>query len=230
MKRLLLVEDDESLGATLQERLKKEGYRVDWATNLRSAREYFAAEAFDLVILDVGLPDGSGTQFAKEIRTRSPVPFIFVTARNSAEDRLEGYEIGAAEFIPKPFHLKELLLRIVRVLEAGASGAEPKKPRRFVCFGRTVDLDAMAVEGVDGKRDFLAARDHRLLEFLVGASPRVVSREEILREIWGEEKLQNSRTIDNAIVRLRQVIGDREGEVIRSVRSVGYQWVNPKAG
>jgi DNA-binding response OmpR family regulator len=230
MKRLLLVEDDESLGATLQERLKKEGYRVDWATSLRSARECFVKEAFDLVILDVGLPDGTGTQFAKEIRSQSRVPFIFVTARYTAEDRLEGYEIGAAEYIPKPFHLKELLLRIVRVLEVGANPATPKSPRRIVCFGRTIDLDAMAVEGVGGKRDFLAARDHRLLEFLIEASPRVVSREEIQREIWGEEGLQNSRTIDNAIVRLRQVIGDRDGEAIRSVRSVGYQWVDPKPG
>jgi DNA-binding response OmpR family regulator len=226
MKRLLLVEDDESLGATLQERLQKEGYAVDWATSLREARAKSAGDSYSLVILDVGLPDGTGTEFAKELRARSRVPFIFVTARNSAEDRLEGYEIGAAEYIPKPFHLKELLLRVRHVLDVRASGASSSGSRRLSCLGKTIDLDAMAVETPDGKREFLAARDHRLLEFLIGESPRVVSRDEILNAIWGEEKFPSTRTVDNAMVRLRQAIGDRDGKVIRSVRSVGYQWVN----
>lgn len=226
-KKLLLVEDDESLGATLQERLQKEGYAVDWASTLSEAREKSAADPYSLVILDVGLPDGTGTEFAKELRRRSRVPFIFVTARNSAEDRLEGYEIGAEEYIPKPFHLKELLLRVRHVLEehADAPAAAPA-PRKIACLGKTIDLDAMAIESTDGKREFLAARDHKLLELLIGAAPRVVSRDEILNAIWGEEKFPSTRTVDNAMVRLRQALGDRDGKVIRSVRSVGYQWVN----
>ena len=226
MKRLLLVEDDESLGATLQERLQKEGYAVDWATNLREARLKSAGDPYSLVILDVGLPDGTGTEFAKELRSRSKVPFIFVTARNSAEDRLEGYEIGAEEYIPKPFHLKELLLRVRHVLERQGDAPPMNGPRRITCLGKTIDLDAMAIESMDGKREFLAARDHRLLEFIIGVSPRVVSRDEILNEIWGEEKFPSTRTVDNAMVRLRQAIGDRDGTVIRSVRSVGYQWLS----
>ncbi|MBS1963793.1 MAG: response regulator transcription factor [Bdellovibrionales bacterium] len=228
MKKLLLVEDDESLGATLQERLQKEGYTVEWARSIREARAQSESTTFGLVILDVGLPDGTGTEFAKELRKRAPTPFIFVTARNSAEDRLEGYEIGAEEYIPKPFHLKELLLRVKHVLEEHGDAPETsaKRERRIRCLGRTIDLDAMAIEGADGKREFLAARDNRLLEFLIGAAPRVVSRDEILDEIWGEEKFPSSRTVDNAMVRLRQAIGDRDGAVIRSVRGVGYQWVN----
>lgn len=226
MKKLLLVEDDESLGATLQERLQKEGYAVEWARSLREARAKTESTTFGLVILDVGLPDGTGTEFAKELRKRTPTPFIFVTARNSAEDRLEGYEIGAEEYIPKPFHLKELLLRVKHVLEEHGEEPATAIKRKFRCLGRTIDLDAMAIETADGKREFLAARDHRLLEFLVAAAPRVVSRDEILNEIWGEEKFPSSRTVDNAMVRLRQAIGDRDGAVIRSVRSVGYQWVN----
>jgi DNA-binding response OmpR family regulator len=226
MKRLLLVEDDESLGATLQERLQKEGYNVEWAKNLREARSMSGGEAFSLVILDVGLPDGTGTEFAKEFRTRSSVPFIFVTARNSAEDRLEGYELGAEEYIPKPFHLKELLLRVRHVLEEHADAALDSTARVFKCLGKTIDLDAMSIESEGGAREFLAARDHRLLEFLIGVSPKVVSRDEILNEVWGEEKFPSTRTVDNAMVRLRQAIGDRDGKVIRSVRSVGYQWVN----
>jgi DNA-binding response OmpR family regulator len=230
VKRLLLVEDDESLGATLQERLQKEGYSVDWASSLREARSRSAGDPFDLVILDVGLPDGTGTEFAKELRTRSRVPFIFVTARNSAEDRLEGYEIGAEEYIPKPFHLKELLLRVRHVLEEHSgepeTGAAVSGPRRFRVLDRTIDLDAMSIESADGKREFLAARDARLLEFLISASPKVVSRDEILNAVWGEENYPSTRTVDNSMVRLRQAIGDRDGTTIRSVRGVGYQWVN----
>ena len=226
MKRLLLVEDDESLGATLQERLQKEGYAVDWATSLREARTKSAGDPYSLIILDVGLPDGTGTEFAKELRARSRVPFIFVTARNSAEDRLEGYELGAEEYIPKPFHLKELLLRVRHVLENHADSPATSAPRKFTCLGKTIDLDAMAIESADGKREFLAARDNRLLEFLIGVSPKVVSRDEILNEVWGEEKFPSTRTVDNAMVRLRQALGDRDGKVIRSVRSVGYQWVD----
>lgn len=227
-KKLLLVEDDESLGATLQERLQKEGYVVDWASTLREAREKSSGDAYSLVILDVGLPDGTGTEFAKELRKRSRVPFIFVTARNSAEDRLEGYEIGAEEYIPKPFHLKELLLRVRHVLEehADAASSSAASARKIACLGKTIDLDAMAIESPDGKREFLAARDHKLLELLIGAAPRVVSRDEILNAIWGEEKFPSTRTVDNAMVRLRQALGDRDGKLIRSVRSVGYQWVN----
>ncbi len=231
MKRLLLVEDDESLGATLQERLAKEGYAAEWARDLASARAKAKHSTFDLVVLDVGLPDGTGLEFAQELRAASNVPFIFVTARNSAEDRLLGYEIGAEEYIPKPFHLKELLLRVRHVLDNHPiESSSPRGERKFIVFGRTIDLDAMAVEAADGKREFLAARDHRLLEFLIQSSPKVVSRDEILNEVWGEEKFPSSRTVDNAIVRLRQALGDREGTVIRSVRSVGYQWLNQEKG
>src|SRR5689334_221910 len=115
MKHLLLVEDDSSLGATLQERLEKEGYSVDWATTQNEAISFLKSRAPDLVILDVGLPDGSGFDLAKKIKSESLVPFIFVTAMTNAEYRLEGYEIGAEEYIPKPFHLKELLIRVKHV-------------------------------------------------------------------------------------------------------------------
>ena len=117
MTRLLLLEDDQTLGATLKERLELEGYEVVWVESCQSAEESYSQKKFDLIILDIGLPDGSGLEFAKKVRSQSSCPFIFVTAQNSAETRLEGFEIGAEEFIPKPFHLKEMLLRIRHVLE-----------------------------------------------------------------------------------------------------------------
>lgn len=224
MKSLLLVEDDNSLAETLSERLAKEGYHVQWADCVKSAELKVATVLFDLLILDVGLPDGSGFEIAKRLRSGSlgalnqSSPFVFLTAMNSAEYRLEGYELGAEEYIPKPFHLKELLLRVKHVLENHAS-------RSTLQLGtRTIFWDALEVREGEDVIDRLQPRDAQLLKLLVARSPAVVSRDEILDKIWGEANFPSSRTVDNAIVRLRQVLGEPYSQKIRSVRSVGYQW------
>ena len=225
MRRLLLVEDDASLGETLRERLEREGYAVEWSESLASARNAVAAGsgAFDLIILDVNLPDGSGFEFAREVRSTCATPFIFVTAMNSAEHRLEGYELGAEEFVPKPFHLKELLLRIRHVLETHPPEAVAGKLLRVGDV--SIDFEGRAVIGADGVKEFLPARDFDLLKLLIDQAPKVLSRDEILDAVWGEDKFPNTRTVDNAIVRLRQALGDADASVICSVRGVGYQWV-----
>ena len=228
MKKLLLVEDDPGLGETLCERFVKEGYDVQWSETLADAERTFAGQTenggFDLIILDVNLPDGSGFDFARRVRARQvTTPFIFVTAMNSAEHRLEGYEIGAEEYIPKPFHLKELLLRVRHVLE---THAEPGIASGQLKVGaHVVDLDARAIVGPAGEKEFLQTRDFDLLKLLIDSAPKVVSRDEILDRVWGEDKFPSHRTVDNAIVRLRQTLGDDGGKVIRSVRGIGYQWV-----
>lgn len=225
MIRLLLVEDDETLGATLNERLAREGYEVRWVMSQLEAEKTFEQENFELIVLDVGLPDGSGFDFARKVQSVRPTPFLFVTAMNTAEYRLEGYEIGAEEFIPKPFHLKELLIRIKHVLQTHAPVSA-----QLTCGDRMIDLQSQAVIRSDGEREFIAARDFQLLKLLITAAPKVVSRDQILNEIWGEDKYPTSRTVDNAIVRLRQALGEEGGRSIRSVRGVGYQWVAEESG
>ena len=222
MRRLLLVEDDQSLGETLFERLQKEGYSVIWSENLEKASAAVGEKPFDLIILDGNLPDGSGFEFARKVREKSSTPFIFVTAMNSAEHRLMGYEIGAEEFIPKPFHLKELLLRIKHVLNTHAAVHEVRVGDRLI------DLEARAIVAATGEKEFLPARDFDLLQLLISSAPNVVSRDEILDRVWGEDKFPSHRTVDNAIVRLRAAIGDTGSHTIRSVRGVGYQWVIEK--
>lgn len=222
MSRLLLVEDDLSLGETLRERLEREGYEVAWAETQESAERIFDTRNFELIILDVGLPDGSGFEFARRVRAKKMTPFIFVTAMNSAEHRLEGYEIGAEEYIPKPFHLKELLLRIRHVLNTHPHQDDVRAGDRMI------DLSAQAIVGPSGEKEFLPARDFQLLKLLIQSAPKVVSRDEILNAVWGEDRYPNHRTIDNAIVRLRQALGDNGGRFIRSVRGVGYQWAEPE--
>lgn len=217
-RKLLLVEDDRSLGATLRERLQKAGYEATWVDSLNKARAAFAGSKFDLLILDVGLPDGSGFEFAREIRGTSGVPFIFVTARATAEDRLEGYDLGAVEYIPKPFHLREFILRVEHALSSHAL------PPQLNFEDVSVDVASMSLVRKDGRAERLPSRDFRLLQLLIERSPQVVSRDEILNSLWGEDRFPSTRTIDNAIVRLRQALGEKAGLKLRSVRGVGYQW------
>ena len=221
MRRLLLVEDDTSLGETLQERLLKEGYAVQWVQTKAAASIEIRNSRFDLIILDVGLPDGNGFELAKQVRRENvATPFLFVTAMNTAEHRLEGYELGAEEFIPKPFHLKELLMRVGHVLSTHAP-----IEAEIILGDVRIDLSAQVIIHASGEREFLQARDFQLLRFLIMSSPRVLTRDEILNEVWGEDKFPSTRTVDNAIVRLRQALADTGGTVIRSVRGVGYQWL-----
>ncbi len=214
-KRLLLVEDDPTLGVTLKERLASEGYQVQWANTAKAARSAFAERSdWDLVLFDVGLPDGSGFELAAEWKSR--IPFLFVTALSDAEHRLRGFDLGAEEYIPKPFHLRELLLRVRHVLE---NHSRPQKALEIE--GSLVDFSAMTVRTSDGELHRPAAKDFQLLTLLVERAPRVLTRDEILDAVWGRDHLGNTRTVDNAIVRLRGLF-DRSP--IRSVRGVGYQW------
>src|SRR5207253_3613298 len=158
MKAVLLVEDDRSLGATLRERLSREGYQVSWVRTKQAALKKLADGLWDLIILDVSLPDGSGFELARHVKANLSVPIMFMTALSTAEHRLEGFEIGAEEFLPKPFHLRELLLRVRHVLE------NHPVVHQVTCHDRTVDLDNRAIVQPDGSREHPAAKDFDLLQ------------------------------------------------------------------
>lgn len=223
MRKILLVEDDISLGETLNERLKRD-YDVAWAKNLSEAWSLFTkTKDFDLAILDVGLPDGSGFELADKIRQTSPILFLFLTAQADAESRLKGFELGAEEYIPKPFHLKELLIRVKHVLDAHAPTRELQLE---TC---TVNFTQMSVTKKTGQIEYPPVTDLKILQLLIEKSPRVLSRDEIMNDIWGVDKNPSHRTIDNIIVRLRQLLGDDGEKHIRSVRGVGYQWSTEEA-
>ena len=227
---ILLIEDDQGLGTTLLERLQAEGYKTVLATTkAQAALEFERSQndhAFDLLILDIGLPDGSGLDFARDVRQHSAVPIIFLSAMNSAGHRLEGFEIGAEDYIPKPFHLKELLLRLKKVLTQ-------KVVKGNVSFGSfIVDFESRTVSAVSKdtltvlENVFLSGKDCEVLKFLVESYPRIVSRQELLRNVWKEnEEGQSGRTVDNSIVRLRQQLRPFAEDCIRSARGIGYQWL-----
>jgi two-component system, OmpR family, phosphate regulon response regulator PhoB len=216
MTKILLVEDDQSLGATLRERLSKEGFEVSWAVSKKESLSLVEKVNFDLYIFDVGLPDGSGFELARILPTR---PFIFMTAQGDAESRLHGYELGAEEFIPKPFHLRELLLRVKHVLTNHAVA------NRLEIGGVIVDFESFTFTR-DGSNETVASKDLLFLKLLVRSSPKVVSRDEALNELRGEDKFPSNRTVDNAVLRLRAALGDKVSTCLESVRGVGYRW-NP---
>jgi len=224
MARVLLVEDEPSLGRTLCERLQKEKLDVTWAQTIAAAEAALAGGSWDLAVVDVKLPDGSGFGLARHIKRTSLTPVMFMTALNSAENRLEGFEIGADEYLPKPFHLKEFILRVRHVL------ATQRVPGILNVRGRQIDLAALSVTAPDGARVFLQVRDARVLKLLIAAAPSAVDRADILDRVWGHDQYPTTRAVDNAIVRIRQALHDEDGELIRSVRSVGYQWTVDAGG
>jgi len=211
--RILLVEDDSSLGATLRERLQKEGYSVSWARSKAEAQEESTKQAFDLYIFDVGLPDGNGFELAQLLPHK---PLVFLTAQGDAESRLKGYDLGAEEYIPKPFHLRELLMRIRHVLDN-------HMPSSVLQIGDiTINFDSFTFERA-GRQESMQSKDLSLLKLLIQRSPRVVSRDEALNLLWGEDRFPSNRTVDNSILRLRTALGEA-GASIESVRGVGYRW------
>ncbi len=217
MKRILIVEDDLTLGETLKERLEVD-FEVSWAQTQMSAIKKIAELDFDLVILDIGLPDGDGFQVAKTVN-KSKSHILFLTAQSDAESRLQGYEIGAEEFIPKPFHLKELMIRIQHVLTDHTS-----KPNRLNLNGIEIDFNQMSVRKRDGTIEYPAQSDLKIIEFLIKKSPQPVTRDELMDFVWGQDKNINIRSIDNAIVRIKKFLDLNNDDVIRNVRGIGYQW------
>lgn len=216
MSRILLIEDDVSLGATLTERLTTEGYEIAWAKNKSEAQQQAkTAPSWDALILDIGLPDGNGLDLLRDGVFSSFTPIIFLTAMNSAENRLEGFELGAADFIPKPFHLKELLLRIERVI---------KKRSIVEVEDFSILKEQRAIRYPNGEIATPSNSDFELLCLLLENAPKILSREEIIVRLYGLDGA-TPRTIDNAIVRLRQLLAKTGKDRIRSVRGLGYQWI-----
>jgi DNA-binding response OmpR family regulator len=224
--RLLMVEDEPNLAETLSERLRSAGFQVVRADSVASARRALGEAPFQLALLDVGLPDGSGFELARTLRERSPATaIIFLTAHASAEDRVRGLELGADDYVGKPFNFRELLLRIQNCLKRAQDLAQvPGEMRGQVRIGRAlVDFERFSAT-VDGENRALTHKECSVLRLLAERVGRAVSRDEILDRAWSADEFPTSRTVDNFIVRLRKLVevNAADPRVIRSIRGVGY--------
>ena len=223
VSKILLVEDERNVGSTLTERLSKEGFEVNWAMSVAEAKEELKGSAFDLCVLDIQLPDGSGFEVARLVREEyRSTSIVFLTAFGEADQRVKGLELGAEDYVVKPFHLKELILRIKNSLKRSAYLRQSTGPVRL---GRAVIYFSRYEVEREGKLQPLSQKECALLKLLVDRRGQVVSRDEILDEVWSKSEFPTSRTIDNFIMRLRRMIEDDPETplVIRSVRGVGYQ-------
>lgn len=228
--RLLVVEDEKNVGSTLTERLRKEGYDVTWSMTIEEARLEISQRKFDLAILDVGLPDGSGFQIGELLRkSQKATAILFLTAYGTPEDRIRGLELGAEDYVVKPFHYKELLLRIQNALKRarylGSSSAPEEIP-----IGRAKVYFSRFEAEVDGQTDSLTHKECALLKLLYDRRGHVVSRDEILNEVWSEDEFPSSRTVDNFVMKLRRLVEPNPDDprFIRSIRGVGYQLSLPE--
>lgn len=215
MIAILIVEDDKELGQTLTTQLQDVGYKVTLCRSLNEFNET-ADKNFSAAVVDINLPDASGFDIVKKLQ----IPAILMTALNTPENRLQGLEIGALDFIPKPFLFKELRIKLERLLAQRTQQLHLKQ-------GLIVDLLSRTIEDSAGATTFLNDREFKILKSLIEKSPGVVSRDEILNFL-GEDDSASHRSIDNVIVRLRQLLHDENHEYIKSARGVGYQWLGGK--
>jgi DNA-binding response OmpR family regulator len=218
--RLLLVEDDPTISEPLVDGLRREGFEVELAA---TGAEALAADPVDLVLLDLGLPDLEGRVVCQQLRAGSPVPIIVVTARGDEIDRVVLLELGADDYVVKPFGFRELVARIRAVLRrVSSNGDEPRRERLDV--GRLiVDLRTRAVS-FDGLPVALTPKEFDLLVKLASDAGAVTTREQLMREVWDENWWGSTKTLDVHVASLRRKLAP---EVIETVRSVGYRYVDP---
>jgi two-component system alkaline phosphatase synthesis response regulator PhoP len=226
MKKICLVEDEESLSDLIKMNLELEGYHVDVIKHGTEAfLRAFDMQYFDLVILDVMLPEVSGLTICKEIRKYSKVPILFLSAKGTTQDRIAGLKLGANDYLPKPFDLEELLLRVQVLVEGidevNVSIEKIKIGKHLVNFSTFLVTNLETKEAID-----LSKREMELLKFFYKKNGLVTSREEILDELWGNDQFPTSRTIDNYILSFRKIFeADPKNPLyFHSVRGVGYKF------
>jgi two-component system, OmpR family, phosphate regulon response regulator PhoB len=223
MKKIVLIEDDADLYSLVQYNLEKEGFSVVGSQTGKGALELCRRERPDLIILDIMLPDSDGLDICKGIRAHpelTHIPLIFLTARASETDRIVGLELGANDYIVKPFFVRELIARIKIHFRDQA----PLQTKLLKAGNLELDRTRCQVH-LAGTEVALTATEFRLLEFLMTRPGVVFSREQLLDAVWGHDRAVTDRTVDVYILRLRQKIEGLEGpSFIRSVRGFGYSF------
>lgn len=227
LTNILLVEDEENLALGLEYNLSAEGYNVKWAKDGREALKLFEENEFDLVVLDIMLPYFNGFEIAQKIRETHPrMPILMLTARTQIEDRVKGLELGADDYLTKPFHLKELLLRIKGMLKRKSWYQKVVIENPVYKFGNN-EINFENLKCTKGKKEFqLTSYEAMIMKYLIENKDKVVTRKELLENVWNMNPDIETRTVDNFIARLRKHFEDDPSnpKYIVSVRSAGYMF------
>lgn len=226
MTSVLIVEDEESLADPLAFLLRKEGFEVTVVGDGPSALAEFDRSGADIVLLDLMLPGMSGTDVCKQLRTRSGVPVIMVTARDSEIDKVVGLELGADDYVTKPYSARELIARIRAVLRRGAGDEMDSGGENGILEAGPVrmDVDRHTVQ-VNGKPVTLPLKEFDLLEYLLRNSGRVLTRGQLIDRVWGADYVGDTKTLDVHVKRLRSKIeaDPARPEHLVTVRGLGYK-------
>ena len=226
MKRVMLVEDEENLHLAIKLNLELENYNVTSVYNGKNAISKFRQGRFDLIILDVMLPEMNGFDICESIRLEnSKVPILFLTAKSSNEDKLTGLKI-ADDYLTKPFNLKELMLRVQNLISRTQNEEESDKKNKLLIAGCNVDLKSFVIQNSEGDDFTLTHKQIKLLKLFIEKKDQVISRQEILEKVWGYDVYPSSRTIDNFVLLFRKVFEKNlpSSTYFKTVRGVGYKF------
>jgi len=224
MTKILVIEDEEGIGSALEYQLTREGYDVTWVQDGAHGLETFETGGADLVVLDLMLPSMSGEDVCRSIRKTSAVPVIMLTAKGDEVDRVVGLELGADDYVTKPFSTRELMARVKAVLRRGRAPSE----NTDVLEGGDIRLDVERIEAtVRGESIHLTRKEFDVLELLMRNAGRVLPRETLMDQVWGTDYFGDTRTLDVHIKRLRAKCeaDPREPAHLLTVRGIGYKFV-----
>lgn len=225
MTKILIVEDETSFSEALSFLLGKEGFDVSIAENGRTALELFKSQAFDLILLDLMIPEVSGIEVCRSIRITSAVPIIMLTAKDSEIDKVVGLELGADDYVTKPYSSRELVARIKAVLRRGVADDSHSEAGIHSVANIRMDIERHQVT-VNGVLVPLPLKEFELLEFLMRNAGRVLTRGQLIDRVWGGDYYGDTKTLDVHIKRLRSKIEVDPANplLIQTIRGLGYKF------
>ena len=223
--RVLVIEDEPDIRKTIDYNLSKESFKVTQASSIEEGEKALALNKIDVIILDLMLPDGSGLTLCRDIKSEpntKHIPVIILTAKTEEVDRVVGFELGADDYVTKPFSVRELILRVKAILKRGVS-TEKNTDDIEDSFGElTINYEEHQAY-INGQEISLTALEFKLLKHLINRKGRVQTRDQLLEDVWGYSSNVTTRTVDTHIKRLREKLGS-VGDHIQTIRGVGYRF------
>ena len=222
MKKILLIEDNNTIVMGLKYLLEKEGFLFKAARKVEESLNILEKEEFDLILLDINLPDGDGFNICKNIKNKKDIPIIFLTARDDEKDIVKGFDIGADDYITKPFRNRELISRINNILRRFEKTIKSEKENIIKIDEIEINTDSAKVTK-NGQEIVLTSLEYKILVLLFSNPNVLISRQQILDRIWDVAgNFVNDNTLTVYIKRIREKIDDKEGKIIKTVRGLGY--------